>query len=231
LKILYEDKDIVIAEKPVNIPTQADQSGDEDMVSLLKKHYGDDDVYIGLHHRLDRNVGGLLAFAKTKLGNKTLSDQIQNRSIEKNYLAVVCGSPSLKSGELRNYIKKLGSRNVSKVVSKSTHGGKLAVLKYTVLETIETDAFGILSLLKITLETGRHHQIRIQLAHEGVPIVGDSKYNTLRIPNVKSLDLSLWAYQLRFRTVDQKMMTCYSTPTEHDGFNYFEKLLNEINKA
>ncbi len=108
MNILYEDKDIIIAEKPANIPTQADQSGDEDMVSLLKKHYDKQDTYIGLHHRLDRNVGGLLAFAKTKLGNKTLSDQIQNRSIEKNYLAVVCGRPSAKSGELRNYIKKTG---------------------------------------------------------------------------------------------------------------------------
>lgn len=177
IPIIYEDKHLLIVDKPVNMPTQSDPTGDLDLFSALSHQLGKKQ-YIGLHHRLDRNVGGCILFTKSKEINKSIAKQIQNHSIRKTYLCIVCGAPSDKSGSLTNFLKKLKSKNKSIVTCESDSSSKLAVLDYEVLETLNNDLYGTLSLLKIKLKTGRHHQIRVQLANADLPILGDRKYNT-----------------------------------------------------
>lgn len=225
IKIMYEDKDIIVAEKPPNIPSQKDPSGDPDMVSYVKDYLAKashiPDPYVGLHHRLDRPVGGLMAFAKTKKGNKVLSHQIQERTIKKQYLVVVCGTPSQEHGTLENFLKKIGNRNQSKVVPANAYGAKRATLHFEVLETIESDISGPLTLLRIHLETGRHHQIRVQLAYANLPVLGDAKYNKKRIPGLRQVPLALWAYSLQLQTTDGSSLNLVSYPHDHPGFSSF----------
>ncbi|MCT4661833.1 MAG: RNA pseudouridine synthase [Tissierellales bacterium] len=178
IPIIYEDKHIVIVNKPINMPTQSDPSGDVDLFSALKKQYSKNQ-YIGLHHRLDRPVGGCVLFTKTKEVNKSIAKQIQNHSIRKYYLCIVCGCPDESKGSIKQYLKKLNTKNKSTITTESDTQGKLAMLDYEVIETISTSSYGTLSLLKIHLKTGRHHQIRVQLSSVNLPILGDNKYNSI----------------------------------------------------
>lgn len=225
INVVYEDSHILIAEKPPNVPSQPDPTNTIDMVALVRRYLqnktGTKDPYVGLHHRLDRHVGGLLAFGKTKLGNKLISQQIQNRDIKKQYLVVVCGQPQEFHGTLENYLKKIGSRNQSQVVSPSAHGAKKATLHYALLETIENPKTGPLSLLKIQLETGRHHQIRVQLAYAGIPVLGDLKYNKKRIPGLSKTPLTLWAFALELKNHENETLHLECLPHDHPGFESF----------
>ncbi|HOA80370.1 MAG TPA: pseudouridine synthase [Defluviitaleaceae bacterium] len=166
INIIYEDAHLIVASKAPKIPSQPDKTGDKDMLSYLKdylkeKYPSARSPYIGLVHRLDRPVGGLMVFAKTKLANAKLSEQIQNKQFKKEYLAVVCGKPIKPQGELVDYLLKNQKSNLSKVVPKGTRGAKEAILEYECIESIKIEDEGILSLLKIILKTGRHHQIRV----------------------------------------------------------------------
>ncbi|MBC7960131.1 MAG: RluA family pseudouridine synthase [Vallitaleaceae bacterium] len=179
--ILYEDASIIVVVKPAQVPSQKDLSGDLDMTALLmayfiKKYPKLEKPYVGLIHRLDRPVSGVMVFAKRALTNARLSEQIREGHMSKEYLAVVCGTPKEGKGELVDYLTK-SSNNLSKVVKEVTADAKKAVLHYEHIKTILDDRYGDISLLRVQLLTGRHHQIRVQLSHAGLPIWGDTRYN------------------------------------------------------
>lgn len=195
LNIVYEDNHLLVVVKPNNIPVMADSSKDLDLLSMLKnylvkKYDKPGEAFLGLVHRLDRPTGGIMVFAKTSKCAKRLQEQIQNGDMEKSYLAVLDGVPKEPAGKLVNYLKKNEKTNEVRVVPSATVGAKRAELDYKVLE--EKDG---ISLARVKLITGRGHQIRVQMAHIGCPLVGDMKYNPNAVKN-KSY-LGLWAYELK----------------------------------
>lgn len=194
LKIIYEDNHLIVVEKIPNIPSQADKTGDIDMLTLVKdyvkvKYNKPGNVYVGLVHRLDRPVGGVMVFAKTSKAAGRLSEQVRNKTLKKKYLAVVDGCFELKKGSLEDYLYKDERNNISKVVNKDKKNAKLASLDY---EEITYNEVKNLSLVKINLHTGRHHQIRVQLSNAGHSIFGDQKYGK----RGKGKQIALWAYEL-----------------------------------
>lgn len=194
LKVIYEDNHIIVAEKKPNVPSQADKTGDVDMLTIIKKYIKEKynkpgNVYLGLVHRLDRPVGGVMIFAKTSKAASRLSNQVREKVFKKKYLAVVDGKIETKSGTLEDYLYKDERNNISKVVSKEKKNSKFAKLDYEVLKYNEIKD---LSLVKVNLHTGRHHQIRVQLANFGHSIFGDQKYGT----RGKGKQIALWAYEL-----------------------------------
>jgi len=201
LKIMYEDKHVICLEKPQGIPSQSDKTNDEDLMSLVSEYLKtkNDKPYIGLIQRLDRPVGGVIVFAKNEFANKELSKQVQLRQTQKEYLAVVCGKPDQEAGVLEDLLKKLKTINMSKITTSDDKLGKLAKLEYSTLETVETEEYGPLTLLKINLLTGRHHQIRVQLSNACMPIWGDNKYNKIFVKKKDWTQIALWSYKFGFR--------------------------------
>ncbi|NCC17052.1 MAG: RluA family pseudouridine synthase [Clostridia bacterium] len=191
-EILFEDEAMLVAKKPQGMPTQADKTGDLDLLSALQAHCGHP---LGLIHRLDRPVGGLLIFAKTKNAEAAFAKQMQEGMIEKRYRTVLCGNLPETKGILVNYLKKNMRTNLSEVVSSKDKMGKKAVLHYEVLETI-TQENQVLSYVEIQLETGRHHQIRVQTAYSSAPIWGDKKYNPMFQRGGRT-EIALWSYALK----------------------------------
>lgn len=175
LKIIYEDEQLIVCLKPAGVATQTKRLGQPDMESLLKTYRvrKGEVPYIGVVHRLDQPVAGVMVFAKTKEAAADLSRQVQTKAADKFYYAVTDGVPAEEKGTLEAYLLRDGKTNTSKAVKEDTSGAKKATLSYEVLAEDGEQA-----VLKIRLDTGRHHQIRVQLAHAGYPIVGDRKYNT-----------------------------------------------------
>ena len=174
--IIFEDNHLLVAEKPPGMPTQGDISGDEDLLSLLKRdikerHNKPGNVFLGLVHRLDRPVGGVMVFAKTSKAASRLSDSIRKREFEKTYLAVIHGVPDPLSGTLRHFLQKDNKKNTVRVVPASSGKGREAVLKYKTNGSSRS-----LSLVEIELITGRPHQVRVQFASTGFPVYGDARY-------------------------------------------------------
>lgn len=195
LTVLYEDNQIIVVIKPQNVPTMADESGDEDMLSSVKayvkeKYNKQGEAFIGLVHRLDRPTGGIMVFARNSKSAKRLSEQFSTHSVEKVYYAVTNGSVKIKSQKLTNYLKKDEKENIVKIVPMSEKGAKKAELVYKVL-----DDNGKESLLEVKILTGRSHQIRLQLSNIGFPLVGDVKYGKAKGSTTK---LGLWAGRLAF---------------------------------
>jgi len=225
LEVVYEDNQIVVVVKPQNIPSQADASGDEDMLSLVKayikeKYNKPGEAFIGLVHRLDRPTGGLMVFARNSKSASRLSTQIQERVMEKTYYAIVKGVPKQTSGRLENYIKKDLRENKASIATMGEKDAKKAVLDYVVLET-KND----LSLLKINLETGRGHQIRLQLSNINLPIFGDAKYGRDVAPNAKTSNLALWAGELQFKhPTEDKTMVFKANPPDKAPWNLFKEI-------
>lgn len=190
INIIYEDNHILVVEKPINIPVQADDSKDEDLLSKLKQYLKEKynkpgNVYLGLIHRLDRPVGGVMVFAKTSKAASRLSEQIRNNKFNKVYYAVVEGKPN-EQDHLVDYLLKDTRTNMT-VIDKS---GKKAILDYKLINTVEN-----LSLVEIKLETGRSHQIRVQFSSRNIPLFGDQRYNK----NAKvGEQLALFAKSLSF---------------------------------
>jgi len=183
LQILYEDDVMLACVKPCGVPSQGDKSNDEDMVTLLKNYIfdnseSDEEPYLAVLHRLDRPVGGVMIFAKTPEVAAKLSDMMQDGQIIKYYQAVLTGELPDECGELVDYLARDAKNNMTKIVKKGDKGAKRAELSYEVLDVFETDD-GILSYVLIELITGRHHQIRVQMAGRGCGIWGDTKYNPL----------------------------------------------------
>lgn len=193
--ILYEDKDIIVCRKPGGLPVQTRRTGMMDLESALKNYLAakGEAPYLAVIHRLDQPVQGILVFGKNQRSGAKLSEQIQAGKMEKIYLACVQGRPEEQEGVLEDQLEKLPGSNMSRVVEKKTKNSRKAVLEYKVLKC-QDDC----SLLEIHLGTGRHHQIRVQLAHAGFPIVGDTKYNEKEAGKGQWREIALCAARLSF---------------------------------
>ncbi|WP_343032779.1 RNA pseudouridine synthase [Anaerotalea alkaliphila] len=188
----YEDGQVLVLEKPPGMPSQKDYSRALDVESWARNHTGGE---MFLVHRLDRPVGGLMVLAKDKRSAALLSKEFAGHQAEKEYLAVACGAAA-SQGSCRDHLHK-GRGNRSEVVEAGKPGAKEAVLHYRLLETREVDGEP-LSLLEIRLESGRHHQIRVQLANARLPLWGDTKYNP-RFQDWKGwVRIGLFSSRLRF---------------------------------
>lgn len=195
LNVIYEDNHIIVVEKPVNVASQADKTGDMDMLTMVKEYIREKynkpgNVYVGLVHRLDRPVGGIMVFAKTSKAASRLSESIRTKDFQKTYLAVVHNENLKAEDILEDYLYKNEALNKSMVVSKEKHGSKLSKLSYKILKT-DND----LSLVEIKLETGRHHQIRVQFSSRGNSLYGDQKYGK----GPANTQIALWAYKIEFK--------------------------------
>lgn len=209
--IVYEDRDIIVCQKPSGFPVQNKKIGSMDMESSLRNYLvrKGEQPYLAIIHRLDQPVQGILVFAKNKESANELSRQIQSGKMEKIYLAYVQGKPGEAEGCLHDELEKDARTNTSKVVNKKTKNSKTAMLEYKVIKETKEGA-----LLEIHLQTGRHHQIRVQMAHAGMPIFGDTKYNPDAMKENRWTEISLCAYRLSFlhpRT--KKKMEFQAVPT------------------
>lgn len=213
LKVIYEDNHIIVVEKIVNIPSQADKTGDEDMLSLIKaylkeKYNKPGNVYLGLVHRLDRPVGGVMVFAKTSKAASRLSEEVRNKTFQKEYLVICNGKMDKEKDTLVDYLWKDENKNTSYVVKPTKKNAKQAILDY---EVLKYDKEQDLSVLKINLHTGRHHQIRVQLSSRMHAIYGDNKYHG----RGAGTGICLWAYKLTIvHPVTKEQMTFKDLPEQ-----------------
>ena len=187
---------MIVVLKPQNIPVQEDESGDRDMLTIIKeyikvKYEKPGEVFLGLVHRLDRPTGGVMVFAKTSKAAARLSEAIREGEIDKTYLTVVIGEPREKSGRLIHFLQKNPATNNVMIVPQSTEDAKRAELLYKVLDTKNG-----LSLVQVDLITGRSHQIRVQMNSLGTPVFGDVRYGGDKVK--KGNNLALWATELKF---------------------------------
>jgi len=208
--ILYEDNHLLLVQKPVNIPVQGDQSGDKDLLTHLKedikyRYQKPGNVYLGLVHRLDRPVGGAMVFAKTSKAASRLSDLVRRNAMERTYLAVVNGKSKQASSRLVDYLYKNRQKNEVSIVSEHHKEGKKAVLDYSVIASKDG-----LSLVSVKLQTGRPHQIRVQLAGIGTSIWGDQKYGAQYSKVVQQI--ALWANSLTLTHPVQKTAITVESP-------------------
>ena len=198
IDILYEDQFLLVCIKPAGVLSQPDATGSgEDMLSLLRDQLKARDgvePYIGLVHRLDRGVGGVMVFAKRQDVAGALSTAVANRTLIKQYLAVVHGRSNEASGVWKDFLYKDAAKNKTFVVERQRKGVKEASLAYAALATQDDTPAGECSLLQIRLHTGRTHQIRVQCASRALPLIGDGKYGA----RDHGLPIGLWSYRLTF---------------------------------
>ena len=215
IKIIFEDNHLLVVEKPVNILSQGDDTNDKDMVNLLKQYVKEKynkpgNVYIGLVHRLDRPVGGIMVFAKTSKAASRLSDQVRTKTFKKTYRAVIHGDMNKKEDTLKDYLYKNKKTNMVSVVNRDHKEAKNAELSYKTLD--RKDGF---SLVEIDLKTGRPHQIRVQFASRKHPLFGDQRYGQ----NVNKVcqQIALWSYKLEIihPTTKEKMEFTCEPPKEY----------------
>lgn len=223
LKIIYEDNHIIVAQKPVNIPSQGDKTGDIDMLTIIKQYIKEKynkpgNVYLGLIHRLDRPVGGVMVFAKTSKAAARLSEQVREKIFKKKYLVIANGKFNKNNGTLEDYMLKNEKTNMSKIVKEGTNNAKYAQLDY---EVLKYDPELNLSVLKINLHTGRHHQIRVQLSSREHSIYGDQKYGG----RGHGKQICLWAYELTIQhPITKEQMTFTSIPEKKGSWKILEDL-------
>ena len=208
LEILYEDNHVIVVYKPANILSQGDATGDKDLLTVIKeyikvKEHKPGNVYIGLVHRLDRPVEGIMVFAKSSKAAARLSNQIKKNEFQKHYLAVINGYLTEKKGVFKDYLFKDNNGNTTVTNSKT---GKESILEYEVLSEKDN-----LSLVRIHLVTGRHHQIRVQFASRGYPLVGDGRYG-----NYDGRQIHLCSYQLSFIHPTTKEILSFERMPEKD---------------
>lgn len=217
IEILYEDNHLLAISKPKGLLSQEDYSGDPDVLTLckayLKKKYNKPgNVFLGLLHRLDRPVSGVMLLAKTSKAASRISEQIRKRIVKKRYLAIIEGEPG-KQGVLIHYLVKNHKTNIVQVVSENTRNAKKAELMYRTLKTNDG-----LSLIQVSLITGRAHQIRVQFAEVGTPLWGDQKYGK----RVES-EIALHAYQFELNHPTLKKTQMFqSNPPESHPWNQFD---------
>ena len=242
--ILYEDKDIIVVQKPAGLESQVSRGFAPDMVSEIRRYlHNPQDIhnhpqgvstaqppYVGVIHRLDKPVEGIMVYALNQKSAASLSAALKAGKIKKSYLAVVCGKPVDKQGTYVDYLRHYKENNTSKIVDKSDENSKKAVLNYRVLEVINNpkNQEQIVSLIDIELLTGRHHQIRVQFAGHGTPLYGDGRYggDISTIVDIKKKPaargpLALCAYHLAFpHPVTGKRLVFEIRPSG-GAFNWF----------
>ncbi|CAM3974855.1 RluA family pseudouridine synthase [Paenibacillus alkaliterrae] len=218
--VLYEDNHVLAVVKPPGILSQEDETGDPDMLTLLKqdlkeRHGKPGNVFLGLVHRLDRTVGGVMVFAKTSKAASRLSESVRNRDFGKTYVCVVQGQPAKKQGRLTHFIRKDSKHNRVTVYDKAASESKEAILYYEVAA-----ASGRYSLIAVRLHTGRPHQIRAQMAHIGCPLAGDLKYGAK--PEAGISDIALWSTSVSApHPVTKEMFSFHSIPSGSDVWTWW----------
>ena len=231
MKVLYEDEHLIVCYKPSGVPTQTAKLGAADMVSLLKnylykKQTEKKEPYVAVIHRLDQPVEGLLVFAKTPFAAKELNKGMQGVGFGKYYKAVLCGVPQEMTGILEDYLVKDGKTNTSRVCNKTEKDAKKAELSYKVLAIgSESEEDSSKCLVQVKLDTGRHHQIRVQMANMDCPIWGDTKYgveNETSNVDKSWKQIALCAYKLEFIHPQTKKLMTFEIQPEGEGFKAFK---------
>ena len=241
IKIIYEDKEILVCYKPAGLAVQTARIGQADMVSELKNYLaasGEKNPYLGLVHRLDQPVEGLLVFGRTKGAAASLSGQLEKGLLHKRYYAVVCGKPEQKSGEFVDYLQKTPD-NKARIVTEQVDAlqpqaevsdARKAVLQYNIVQSLEVQSVhrrGVewISLAKIHIDTGRFHQIRAQMSHGGLPLLGDQKYGDEASVGLSGhlgiKDVALCACQLDFNHPVTGNAMHFSQPPQGKAFSFF----------
>lgn len=209
--ILYEDSDLLVCIKPAGVASQNERGLQPAITDLLKQHLTKQngrkgEPYLGIIHRLDKPVGGVMVYAKTKPAAAALSKQITSNQIKKHYYAILSAAPSNPSATLTDYLLHDKKNNCSFISKSSNPEAKKAELSYRIIDQIsltQQDPTLTLTLVDILLKTGRHHQIRVQFSNLGCPIYGDSKYNPTfkplsSLPQKKPPNIALYSYCLEF---------------------------------
>lgn len=216
LKVLYEDNHIIVVVKPCNVLSQADATNDKDLLTIVKEYIKEKynkpgNVYLGLVHRLDRPVGGVMVFARSSKAASRLTNMMKTHSFSKKYLAVVNGTLDSKTGTFEDYLLKKDDGNT---IVTNKNEGKKAVLNYKV---IEENTSNNLSLVEIELLTGRHHQIRVQFASREHSLYGDQRYG-----KQDNKQIALWAYKLEFvHPVKKEIMSFTCLPDKKNIWEFF----------
>lgn len=222
LQVLYEDNHLLVVLKPTGVLIQGDVTGDVSLLAiskqwLIEKYQKPGNAFLGLVHRLDRPVGGLVVFAKTSKAANRLCVQFRERTVQKTYLAVVDGRLANRSETLVHYIRKRSGNRRVHIFQEATENSDRAELSYQVLEETADK-----SLLQVQIHTGRHHQIRAQLSAIGHPIVGDHKYRSqVKLAN---RTIALFAFQLGFtHPTQQTELSFQAFPLEEWPWTLFSK--------
>lgn len=230
-RIIYEDKDIIVCHKPAGVATQTGRIGQQDMVSLLinylaqKEETGKKEPFVGVIHRLDQPVEGILVFAKSSNAAKELNLQLTSNFMEKRYYAAFYGEKPYETAVIADYLLQDRKTNTSAIVTKDTKDAKKALLEYQLLHYKEKEQIG---LLDIHLITGRHHQIRVQMAGAGMGLLGDQKYASQACKEVASelklRQVSLCAYQLSFAHPKTQEKLVFKIEPEGNWYQMFGKI-------
>lgn len=204
ITVLYEDNHLIAVYKPSGVLTQGDETGDPSMMDGVKKYLKEKykkpgNVFLGLLHRLDRPVSGIILFARTSKGASRLSEQFRSHKVEKTYHAIILGKPKEKEGTLINYLKKDEESKKMMIYKDEKPGLQKAELSYEVLASDKK-----YSLLKVRPKTGRFHQIRAQLSFAGFPVLGDIKYGAPSVLPDKSIALSATSLSFKLATKEEK---------------------------
>jgi len=222
--ILYEDNHILVANKPNNVLVQADTTGDVALEDLAKqyikvKYNKPGAVFLNAVHRIDRPVSGVVIFARTSKALTRLNEQFRSKEIKKKYWAIVKNRPPQETATLEDYIRRDAQKNKSFICGKDGKDAKRASLTYTLIASSDN-----YHLLEIDLHTGRHHQIRCQLANMGCPIKGDLKYGAAR--SNKDGGISLHARSVEFiHPVTKEVITVTAPVPEDNLWKDFEKMI------
>ncbi|MCC8026366.1 MAG: RluA family pseudouridine synthase [Clostridium sp.] len=252
ISVIYEDRDVIVVKKPAGLESQSSRSFAPDMVSEIRRYLSQkrdihklptvrnasEPPYVGVVHRLDKPVGGVMVYGKNQKAAASLCAALQEGKMKKFYLAVVCGKLVDKQGAYVDYLRQDRKNNTSCIVDKSVKDSKKGVLNYKVLEVIhrEEPEEKIYSLIDIELLTGRHHQIRVQMAGHGAPVWGDSRYGERISTNVEKestsggllstghLPLALWAYSLKFPHPATGKICSFELKPTGGAFDWFSSL-------
>jgi 23S rRNA pseudouridine1911/1915/1917 synthase len=226
-RIVFEDKSIIVCYKPAGIATQTAMIGQKDMVSELKNYLSETNIktkgepYLGLIHRLDQPVEGLLVFAKEPEAAKELSEQMARHTAMKYYYALIYGKDIPNEATYVDEMVKDHKTNKSKIIESKTKDSKEAKLSYQIVERVAD-----MAIADVKLYTGRHHQIRLQMAHAGFPILGDNKYGTpesIRISRERDVHtVALCAYKLEFRHPLSKEKLVFTIRPENKCFEIWK---------
>ena len=215
MKVLYEDKFIIICEKPANVLSEP-VAGGEDIVTMASNHVCKPCYLV---HRLDRNTGGAMVLSKMQKATGKLSEAIQKREFEKEYLAVIKGVPEEAEGVYKDLLFKDSQKNKTFIVKRERKGVKEARLECKVLATAEHPEHGVISLVKVKLHTGRTHQVRVQFAGRKMPLLGDGKYGS----RDNHCETALWSFRLGFKhPITGENIEAKSMPPAEYPWNIFD---------